>query len=442
MDYDWKRAVRNADRHGSASSGSLGRCRSIKFWTQGNEVIYRDCRNNTKIIRDLREIGPRSILFFGHQDGAIFTLPNTEETAIVMALTTAIIAGRVKIDGEFDCVNSLYTGSNTNAASFTAESPVPICTSEDMILTGKVGRVRVTRGAASWYIWKAHFGHPHDTDELEPDRIHMCGGLGEKHIRLQESARRHFTKQVFDAYSGRSRLLVGDVVRRTALIATNELGEQRIRVVQDEGVIQDQVVEDIWFKRAPGHEYDATQYYQMEVHGLSAREEPGYLFSFRKGEKTYKIYDRHKSFASTNLEVTEVEVVPTGRVAHDDVVKALFEVPKAMGTLRIRNLRGLAQAFCTTEQGILAHFSRAPQQFYQLNKVSYIDIEVPGETQVTLRPESFDKLRGVTLLQVGHTLWSAGTGRPVSRLLKNDVVRVEYGNRAAQVAIEGDELIG
>ena len=74
--------------------------------------------------------------------------------------------------------------------------------------------------------------------------------------------------------------------------------------------------------------------------------------------------------------------------------------------------------------------------------MSYIDIEVPVETQATLRPESFDKLCGVTLLQVGHTLWSAGTGRPVSSVLKNDVVRIEYGNRAAQVAIEGDELIG
>ena len=358
------------------------------------------------------------------------------------ALTKAIIAGRVKIDGEFDCVNSLCTGSNTNAASFTAESPVPICTSEDVILTGKVGQVRVTRGAASWYIWKAHFGHPHATDELEPDRIHMCGGFGEKHIHLPDSAQRHFTKQVFDVYSGRSKLLVGDVVTRTALIATSELEEQRIRVVQDDGVIQDQVVEDIWFTRAPGYEYDATQYYQMEVHGLFAREEPGYLFSFRKGEKTYKIYDTHKPFENTNFEVTEVELVPTGRVAFDYVVKALIEVPRAMGTLRIRNLRGLAQAFSTTEQGILAHFSRAPQQFYQLNKVSYIDIEVPGEPKVTLRPESFDKLRGVTLLQVGHTLWSAGTGRPVSSLLKNDVVRVEYGNRAAQVVIEGHEMIG
>ena len=134
--------------------------------------------------------------------------------------------------------------------------------------------------------------------------------------------------------------------------------------------------------------------------------------------------------------------MPTGRAAFDYVVKALFEVPKGMGTLRIRNLRGLAQAFCTTEQGILAYFSRAPQQFYQLNKVSYINVDVSGETQITLRPESFDKLRGITLLQVGQTLWSAGTGRSVSSLLKNDVVRLEYGNRAAQVAIEGDELIG
>lgn len=54
--------------------------------------------------------------------------------------------------------------------------------------------------------------------------------------------------------------------------------EQRIRLVQDEGVIQDPVVEGIWFTRALGYEHDATQYYRMEVHGFFAREEQGNLF--------------------------------------------------------------------------------------------------------------------------------------------------------------------
>ena len=202
-------------------------------------MIYRDCRNNTKIIRDLREIGPRSVLFYGHQDGAIFTLPNTEERAIVKALTTAIIAGGVKIDGEFDCVNSLYTRSSTNAASFTAESPVPTCTSEDVILTGKFGRVRVTRGAASWYIWEAHFGHPHDTDELSSNRIgYICVVDLEKNIFAYRR--------------------VPGVILRNKFSTHTAVG-------------------------------------QMETHGLFALEEPGHLFSFRKGEKTYKISMRSKS---------------------------------------------------------------------------------------------------------------------------------------------------
>lgn len=57
---------------------------------------------------------------------------------------------------------------------------------------------------------------------------------------------------------------------------------------------------------------------------------------------------------------------------------------------------------------------------HQLDKVSCIDIEVPVscERQATLRPVTFDKLRGGSLLEVGHTLSSAGTGRSMCNLLK------------------------
>ena len=49
----------------------------------------------------------------------MFTMPNAYERAIVKALTKAIIARRVKIEGTFDCVNSLCTGSNSKARSIS-----------------------------------------------------------------------------------------------------------------------------------------------------------------------------------------------------------------------------------------------------------------------------------------------------------------------------------
>lgn len=62
--------------------------------------------------------------------------------------------------------------------------------------------------------------------------------------------------------------------------------------------------------------------------------------------------------------------MPTGRVAFDYVVYAIVEVPRVMGTLRIRNVCGLAQAFSTTEQVILAHFSTVTPQHMRLMAMS------------------------------------------------------------------------
>lgn len=213
-------------------------------------------------------------------------------------------------------------------------------------MTGKVGRARVACGSDSWNIWKAHFGLPGDADELKLERIRVRSELGKQHICLSGGTGRHMKKRIFDAYTAGYTLPVGDVVRRMALVVTNALGQQRIRVFEDKGVIWDEVVEDTSFGRPPRYEHDAMQNYRIEAYELLVREQQDmYMFSIKNGHKTYKICNNLTFSANTNVDITEVYLVPTRRMALTDTEKAIFELPKAMGSLYIQDLRGLALAY-------------------------------------------------------------------------------------------------
>ena len=204
MDFDWKRAVAKAQRHGSASSGTLAGFSNIRFLRDGSVWKMQDVSGDPISVEEWKDIPVQTIHFRGEH--AIFTQLNSKDMYVIEELTQSIIRGDVKITGPYSGVNHLGAYPPDDAPTILAPVPVPIKLRQGDTYYATLDMVKVTRGAASWYIHKAHFeqntGSGGGRAQLETPRVYMCGGTKAESVLYRFPVKREWSLPSFVKNSG------------------------------------------------------------------------------------------------------------------------------------------------------------------------------------------------------------------------------------------------
>ena len=378
MNYNWKAAVRNAERHRSASSGTLSGFRRIKFYSSQGKVYYKQVTGNVKEVGSLTDIGPRTIHFAG-VNGATFTELNSHDHAIIRALTQAIINGDIKITGSYTCANKLGQAPSPDAGELVAESPVPICVNDDDDFSATVGKVRVTRGSATWYIWKAHLSYQAGDRELDPGRVYMMGGDESIRVPQEESdVIGGDTRTRAYHYSGKSNLLTEGKVPRLFLILTT-VGSSRLMGVASQNVVDHLVAggsktKDVYLRELDSPN-DATNCLQVIRPGWTINERSHTKLTFKHKNLNINLYLSGSSVQVENIRAVVLNTVPLPEMSWGYHCEALMQMYRIKKTFPNNDLSEYAALFGTDVRSFLDYYTRAPARAPGGQSLCYIDNE-------------------------------------------------------------------
>lgn len=444
MNYNWKQAVKSAQRHGSASSGTLSGFEHIKFESVNGTVVFTNASQNQKVIESLTECGVRTIHFFG-LNNAVYTQLNSQDISTVKALTRAIVDGVIKIGGAYSCVNNLGAESLAGAATLAAETPVPILLSEGDEFYGSVNSTKVIRGAASWHMWRAHVGTTNNGTKLEPNRVYMCGGIEEALVSNTDGTTIwRDPPPIWAAYNGRSKLVTAGRRRRLFITLVTET-YTRIFGVNSQALVDaldtgEASKVTLWPNTSAA---DVTNALRILNPGETILIGKHFRYQFKYAEVEIDLFVRDLQGDLIDIKCDILACVPLPQDAHCYHDTAFERLATIKSQLKPKTLANLAELFQTDPASLTAFLTRDPRATSLTEKICYVDQRQEGTTG-WLKPAAIADLEGVALVTNRLGTWSLRTGRPVSsyRRAADGPAHITFGDVPCGPLSNETELIG
>lgn len=436
MDFDWKRAVAKAQRHGSASSGTLAGFSNIRFLRDGALWKFQNVGGGPDTVGEWDKIPVRTIHFLG--ENATFTQLNSKDTYIIEELTQSIIRGDVKITGPYSCVNHLGASPPDDAPSISAPVPVPIKLRPGDVYYAHLDMVRVTRGAASWYIHKAHFeqetGSGGGRAQLETTRVYMCGGISaEPDLNRFPDEGPTVSAQLREEFKQcDSNHLVSAWVNHVVLMTTDGAIGAGI-------LLEDSYDPDMGLLfGAAGHPRVTRRV--SSVSSTCQQKYPQYACVSECGTYKFNVYSAEPLKTTCWIK----RLLAVDPISNAYAWKTNGAISKCVRQLRINSIDDMAKLVNCNPLVLIAYLIRSNVgAVYIAGQNCYLlcDTEAEDKGCLVAKPMKRHILEGVTLLNVEGRDYSLSKGLPVCYVKNGELWHVQHGS-SGELRVDPEAVLG